>query len=168
MITRFILCFLATISFASAGDCWRIETDPADSTRGILGISREGYVSLDEAIQNFPAEAPRAVLVHIWTGLFFSRDLKSQEEIRDYLKIHFPVLLASALQSSGNLHNPRVTPLREPFEKAVLSTSFVHATDLELAKIGYKISRVSSEKFFIDKKTKTFFADIWLMTEKNR
>jgi len=99
-------------------------------------------------------------------ALFFDSDSKSQSEIKAYLKEHYPKLFSVALKSSGNLHNPKVIPLQEPYEEAILSTSFVSSLNEALSHIGYKVSKASSEKFFIDQRSKTFSAAVWLMTTK--
>ncbi len=163
---RFIFIFLFSLSAVSANDFWRIGTVSKVPSSGYNGIYTEGYDTLEKAILSFQKEAPNTSLKHIWMGLFFDTDARSQSEIRSYLEKHYPSLLSAALESSGNLHNPKVTPLREPYQEAILATSFVASLNETLSRIGYKVSRVSSEKFVIDKHSATFSAAVWLFTTK--
>ncbi len=135
-MNRFILIFLLSLSAASARDFWKVGTVPTAPSNGYNGLSSEGHDTLKEAILSFPKEAPNASLKHIWMGLFFDTDAQSQSEIRAYLERHNPKLLSAALESSGNLHNPKVTPLREPYQEAILSTSYVASLNESLSRIG--------------------------------
>jgi len=161
-----ILLFLLPFALASADDFWKVGTVPTSPSNGYIGISSEGHATLNEAVSDYQNEAPNTSLKHIWMALFFDSDSKSQSEIKAYLKEHYPKLFSVALKSSGNLHNPKVIPLQEPYEEAILSTSFVSSLNEALSHIGYKVSKASSEKFFIDQRSKTFSAAVWLMTTK--
>jgi len=163
---RLVLLFLLSLVSASAGDFWKIGTVPTSPSDGYIGIASKGYSTLNEAILNFEKKAPDASLKHVWMALYFDSDSKSQSEVKVYLEKHYPKLLSAALKSSGNLHNPKVTPLREPYEEAILSTSFVASLNEALSHVGYKVSGASSEKFFIDSRAHKFSAAVWLYTAK--
>ena len=78
------------------------------------------------------------------------------------------MLLEDALSSSGNMHNPKVTPLRKVFSECLLATPSLQKVDKIFRKHGYTISSVSHEKFRIDKalKTPVFKAITWLKITK--
>lgn len=145
---------------------WEVGIAKSDPSAAYLSTSGTGaHGKLEEAIASLPREAPGATLRHIAPGSYFHSDAGAREEIRAWLEKHHPDALAAALKSSGNLHNPKLTPLQKPYEEAILATSFVARANKALAKIGCKISRVESEKFFIDQRNGTPVAFVWLMVE---
>jgi hypothetical protein len=158
---------LFTASACFAADKWAIGVTPGDSMRGYIGISREGFDSLSEAIANFHTKAPGVQISHIFIGLVLDHDARAQNEILKFLHGHYPNELSEAMKTAGNMHNPRVMPLRKPFEEAVMATSFIKNVQADLAKIGYTISRVEIEKFVFIKQSHSFSAGIRLITKQN-
>ncbi len=70
-------------------------------------------------------------------------------ELVKTLKSCCPIVLANALKSSGNMHNPALEPLREPLSKAIVSSSVVKPLIDLLKSEGYIISEVHLEKLRI-------------------
>lgn len=167
MTLRSILALLLFVSPCLAAEKWTIGVALKDNTLGHIAISQDGFDSLTDAVLQFPNQAPQARLTHIWIGLTADHDALAQKEIVGYLQQHYPKELKAAMESAGNMHNPKVIPLRKPFEEALLSTTFVKNLQADLAKIGYEVSGVSTEKFSFIKQTNSFSADTWLMTKKN-
>ena len=166
MTLRPILALLIIVSPCLAVEKWTIGVVPKDKTLGHIAISQDGFDSLTDAVLQFPKQAPQARLTHIWIGLTVDHDALAQKEIMSYLQQHYPKELKAATESAGNMHNPKVIPLRKPFEEALLSTTFVKNLQVDLAKIGYEVSGVSTEKFTFVKQTNSFSAATWLMTKK--
>lgn len=165
MIFRLLALIFLTASVCFGADRWAIGVVPTDTTRGYIGISHEGYESLSDAILQFHTEAPDVRLSHIWIGLNLDRDTNAQREIMDYLQKHYPKELSRAMESAGNMHNPKMIPLRKPFEEALMATTFVSDVKADLAKIGYDVSGVNTEKFTFNTQTNSFSAATWLMTK---
>jgi hypothetical protein len=166
MMLSSLLALLVFVAPCIAADKWTIGVVPQDNTLGHIAISQDGFDSLTEAVLQFPNQAPQARLTHIWIGLTVDHDELAQTEIMYYLQQHYPKELKAATESAGNMHNPKVIPLRKPFEEALLSTTFVKNLRADLDKIGYEVSGVSSEKFTFIKQTKSFSAATWLMTKQ--
>jgi hypothetical protein len=57
-----------------------------------------------------------------------------------------------AEKSSGNMHNPKLFPLREHLREAFMSTNLAKVLSQDLAKHGWGISKVGSEKFTYEKR----------------
>ena len=166
MTLRSILALLVFVSPCLAVEKWTIGVVPPDNTLGHIAISQDGLDSLTDAVLQFRNQAPHARLTHIWIGLMLDHDALAQEEVMGYLRQHYPKELKAAMESAGNMHNPKVMPLRRPFEEALLSTTFVKKLQADLVKIGYAVSGASTEKFTLIKQTKSFSAATWLMTKK--
>ncbi len=102
------------------------------------------------------------------TGLnftdYFLNSEELQKELFEVFQSDFPEILKEALKSSGNMHNPKVIPLRSKFSEVLLKTKTVREIEAALNSIGYSIESVSSEKFSIKKgETRpTFFSFVWL------
>ena len=163
---RLILALLVFVSPCLVVEKWTIGVAPQDNTLGYIAISQDGFDSLTEAVLQFPNQAPQTRLTHIWIGLTVDHDALAQKEIMDFLQQHYPKELKAATESAGNMHNPKLIPLRKPFEEALLSTTFVKTLQSDLAKIGYEVSGVSTEKFIFIKQANSFSAATWLMTKK--
>jgi hypothetical protein len=74
------------------------------------------------------------------------RDPSFQKELMAAVKQSAPKELAEAMRSAGNMHNPKMVQLREPFEKAVLLTPTVKKIDLDLARHGLLVVSAATEK----------------------
>ncbi len=66
-----------------------------------------------------------------------------QDELFAALKKGAPKQLQEALKSSGNMHNPKMYELWEPFQKAVLDTPTIAKLNISLGAYGLHISGVS-------------------------
>ena len=70
-----------------------------------------------------------------------------QKELFQQLEVIAPKELKEALESAGNMHNPKMNALRPGFEKAVLAAPTVLRFKEDLARHQLEIARVSCEKF---------------------
>ncbi|KZN39861.1 hypothetical protein [Pseudoalteromonas luteoviolacea] len=68
-------------------------------------------------------------------------------EVVKYYEDHIPSELEVALKSSGNLHNPALSPLKEQFKNAIRSTSEYRLIDKTLKQHKYEIKSIWFEKF---------------------
>ena len=91
-----------------------------------------------------------------------------QSELMESFKANYPLELKAALDSAGNMHNPKVISLRKVFSECLLKTPSVQKIDALFRKRGYTVSSVSCEKFRIDKTTDQFRfkAITWLIITK--
>jgi hypothetical protein len=145
---------------------------------------KEGLVPSDTALRGQDAkidEVPRikwltdflalrdksVPLKHITYWKHFNDDPTVQAELLNEFRSRFPQLLADAFKSSGNMHNPKVLPLRSKFSECLLTTPTLAQINVALLAQGYTVKRISFEKFEIDKEKKTtpFHAISWLIVE---
>ncbi|MDK1287995.1 hypothetical protein [Pseudoalteromonas umbrosa] len=68
-------------------------------------------------------------------------------EVVKYYEEHIPYELEVAFKSSGNLHNPALSPLKEHFKNAIRSTSKYRLIDKTLKQYKYEIKSIWFEKF---------------------
>lgn len=106
---------------------------------------------------------------HIAFWGYFENDPTIQSELLKEYQTRYPKLLAGALKSSGNLHNPKVLPLASKFSECLLKTPTIAKIDAILLPDGYHVARAGFEKFWMDTKTKVpkFHAIVWLELEPN-
>lgn len=92
----------------------------------------------------------------------FSQETNAQ--LLSYYREKMPQELEKALQSSGNLHNPAIVPLKKSFAAALRETAMFKDIEKELAKFGYTASKIEFDKYSINTKgsPKLRVADIWL------
>lgn len=136
------------------------------SENGWASISdtHKGQATLSEAIASIPEE--------LWLRHFrvfpTEANAKLQKEIDDYLLNNHPETHAQALESAGNMHNPKIVALREPFKEAILASSLVKQINGALAKRCERISATSFEKLNVRKKEgrPIYGAMVWLSTEQ--
>jgi len=159
-----LVALLLTASAGFAADRWAVGLEPQDRTLGYIALGPAGFESLSGAISQFPTEAPGARLSHLSLGLALDRDATAQREIMEYLRKNFPKELSDAMSSAGNLHNPAMTALRKPYQDAVMATAFVGRIRKDLAKIGYTVTGISTEKLVLLKEANSFSAVTWLAT----
>ncbi len=98
---------------------------------------------------------------------YFLNDPKIQEELLKDFQSSYPELLADALKSSGNLHNPKVFPLRAKFSECLLKTPTVAKMNELFSATGYIIARAECEKFEVNKEKEmpSFECYVWLILE---
>ncbi|WMS89026.1 hypothetical protein [Pleionea litopenaei] len=88
-----------------------------------------------------------------------------QVEVQGYLSEHYPNELKAAYTSAGNMHNPKVKPLRKPFQEALLNCSYIKSIAKVLRDHNYEVVGVSTEKFMLIN-GKHFDAMVWLEIEQ--
>ena len=90
------------------------------------------------------------------------------DEVALQFQKDYPKLWKEAKDSSGNMHNPKILPLRAKFTEVLLKTPTMKMLDLKARESGYTISDASHEKFhFLEEKgKKKVFAAIWLTIVK--
>ncbi len=91
-----------------------------------------------------------------------------QAELHDFLVLNYPNLIGEALNSAGNMHNPKVTALRVPFQEAIMASSLVTKLNILLQSRCERITSSSYEKFTISNNNgkPTYSAMVWLSMEK--
>lgn len=126
--------------------------------------STDGYEKLKEAIATIPQDS---WIMHIG-GSDLLDQMDFQDEIFSYLQNNHPSELAKALASAGNMHNPAVKQLREPFKEAILNSEYIREINTSFSNRCERITEVIIEKFFINKKVAQpkFESFLWLGTEK--
>ena len=163
-----LLILLATVAafseFVNAEIEWKLTK--GGGGRASIGVRTSHAPSLGNLLKLIGNldEEDRKSLDQISFMHFFQKDATVQKELLGQFKKDHPDLLRAALASGGNLHNPKVRPLRAVFPEALLETPTVKKIDRALGAVGYKIAEVSFEKFSIDK-TKdpvTFFSFVML------
>lgn len=98
---------------------------------------------------------------------YFVNDPKIQEELMTEFRTSYPELLSDALKSSGNIHNPKVFPLRAKFSECLLKTPTVVKMNELFRATGYIIARAECEKFEVNKEKEdpSFTCYVWLTLE---
>lgn len=98
---------------------------------------------------------------------YIKSDVVSDEVALQFQK-DYPALWRTATGSSGNMHNPKILPLRGKFTEVLLRTPSLRNLDKLARESGYKISGASHEKFhFMKRKGRIkVYAVIWLKLEK--
>lgn len=138
---------------ASAG--WTVESRPsADRStpaNAVLMYPDSGDASADAlrtALLEYAARADirrlDAMVAHRLVD-----DRAFQRELATALHRSAPRELAGALESSGNMHNPRVVPLRAHVERSVLETPTLQALEAVLSTHGLGFARAGIEKFVV-------------------
>jgi hypothetical protein len=105
-------------------------------------------------LTDFLASREKSVpLKHITYSKYFNDDPTVQAELLNEFRSRFPELLADAFKSSGNMHNPKVLPLRLKFSECLVMTPTLAKINETLLAQGYSVKRIEFEKFWIDKKS---------------
>jgi len=157
---RAIFTMLILVSSLSA-NAWEIRNHYKDETKYTL-LLRNGNVSELSTILG----KEKRILYGVNLGRVVQLQADSlQTEIHNYLKAHYPNELSAALLSAGNMHNPKVTPLRKPFEEALVKSSYVQSIAEILYEHGYEVKAVTTEKFMLIERNK-FDAMTWLKVEQ--
>lgn len=94
---------------------------------------------------------------------------QANQELLDYYTANIPNEFEQATQSSGNLHNPTLAPLKRHFPDAFRSTSLYQQIHYLMAKKGYSTATISFEKYWLTPQTNpphVIVLDIWLMFER--
>jgi hypothetical protein len=106
-------------------------------------------------------------LKHSTFWSYFNNDPIIQAELLSELKNRYPDVLKAAFNSSGNLHNPKVIPLRDKLSECIMATPTLRKINELFAQHGYRVKNISHEKLWINKgNEKTpFHAIMWLILE---
>lgn len=153
-----------------SASCFAVASDSGwdvsiyDNEWATLYDIHQGRLSLNKAVDSIP----KRIWLRNFRVFLSESDLVLQKEIHEFLSSNYPELYAAALNSSGNMHNPRVTALREPIKEAILASSLAKEISAALASRCERIASTSYEKFMIWKKDgkPTYSAMVWLSTEK--
>ena len=126
---------------------------------------KEDAPSIDGLAELLASRERDMPLKHITFWAYFNNNPTIQSEVLAEFKTRYPDLLDAAFKSSGNMHNPKVLPLRSRFSECLLATPTLTKINAVLNEHGYSITKVSFEKFWIDKTSETmpFHAIIWLI-----
>ena len=152
-------------------------TAQGEDKEGEIGVGDAPHHARDAKIEevsrikwltDFLASRDKSVpLKHITYWKYFNDDPTVQAELLNEFRSRFPDLLADAFKSSGNMHNPKVLPLRSKFSECLLTTPTLAQINVALLAQGYTVKCISFEKFEIDKEKETtpFHAISWLIVE---
>ena len=158
-----VIIILTVKSFAFASDTgWDISVH--DNEWATLYDTHQGKLSLTKAVDSVPK--------NIWLRnfrIFISEsDHRMQKELHEFFKSNYPELHVDALQSAGNMHNPKMIALREPFKEAILASSLAKEIMAVLSSRCERIVSSSYEKFTIWRKDgqTIYSAMVWLSTEE--
>lgn len=141
--------------YAYLGYRWNVSDKKPPTTDGLA-----------EILANRKKDVP---LKQISFHTYFLNDPKIQEELMKEFRTSYPELLADALKSSGNLHNPKVLPLRAKFSECLLKTPTLMKMNELFSVTGYRITKAECEKFELNKEKEvpSFECYVWLTLEEN-
>ena len=164
MIRYIFSIFLVLSTQISYAVNWKWEPRTRDDGAVVILASREGFDSLNEVIESTPKES---CIKHIGLSVL-SQYAQLQSELHSYMAENYPQQLEEALNSAGNMHNPKVIALHQAFREAILKSSYVQSVNEAFSKRCEKISSVSFEKFHIAKSSinPKYEAMVWLTSEK--
>ncbi len=91
----------------------------------------------------------------------------TNQELLTYYQNNYPNELETAFKSSGNMHNPAISGVRDIFPEALKSTTIFKQLLIELNKLGYKVSKIEFEKFTASKKHGISIPDVYIRVVKN-
>ncbi|MGB0993788.1 MAG: hypothetical protein ACPG32_15130 [Akkermansiaceae bacterium] len=99
---------------------------------------------------------------------YYFESNKISDEIALQFQKDYPVLWKKANDSSGNMHNPRILPLRARFTEVLLKTPTLKKLDKLARKSGYTVFGAQHEKFHFMKRDGRMkvYAVIWLKLKK--
>lgn len=127
---------------------------PHDKVPNYVGIryyadDAKGYKTIKGALVEISS---KGILKHL-IGINISELLRGnavfQKEIFTELRLNRFTELNAALQSSGNIHNPKIRALYDHFAQAVLQTATIKRINTELESFGLGIFEASPEKLTI-------------------
>lgn len=153
LIVQFLMWFSST---AFGG--WDVKALGDDSSSHSSGAwiivyndsSESQHSDFPSAISTIRSEGQASELKHIALHALVPTD-RFQEQLLVVLAEQAPEQLAQAMDSSGNLHNPALEPLREELADAILAVPLVQDIADELSSEGLTISNASFEKVVLQK-----------------
>lgn len=127
------------------------------------------YATFHQALEHIASQVEISSLRGVILSDLLHDSTEFQQEIFAGLKKRVPTALNTALQSSGNLHNPAMIALQEHFADTVLLTPTVKQFEDELKQYGLSITAAVYEKLVLPEKDgrRYFAAMLWLMVEKH-
>lgn len=152
LLAMVISCAAICCSKAQAG--WDVSRTSARESDGlparvvfvwIPGPAAE-YPTMAAALQDVADDGKLDQLRLLSVSHLLSDD-NFQKELFQQLETIAPKELKEAMESAGNMHNPKMDALRPGFEKAVFATPTVSQFKEDLARHRLEIARVSCEKF---------------------
>ncbi len=158
-----VILLLSVSCFAVASDSgWDVSIH--DDKWATLYDTHQGKLSLIEAVDS----VPKGIWLRNFRVFLSENDLELQKDLHELLSSNYPDLHADALSSAGNMHNPKVTALREPIKEAILASSLAKEISAALTSRCERIVSTSYEKFMIWKNNgkQTYSAMVWLSTQK--
>ncbi|TQV88252.1 hypothetical protein [Aliikangiella coralliicola] len=162
-LTAFSIIFIFFTQLVSA-DNLKWEPTIRDDGVSVIFATNEGFESLGEAIGSVPNDS---WIMHVVVPLL-PQNTDFQKDIHYYIKENQQGELDAALNSAGNMHNPKVIALHEIFTEAVLNSKYAESINIALASRCERITTVSFEKFYISKTSAKpqYSAILWFTTEK--
>lgn len=106
----------------------------------------KGYKTIKGALDEILSKEILDRLDYINISELLQGNAAFQKEIFSELRLRSLTQLNAALQSAGNMGNPKIRALYDPFAKAVLHTATVKLINEELEPFGIRIVEASSEK----------------------
>jgi hypothetical protein len=160
-IVALLILTASNIVFAS-GSGWDVSI--YDEEWATLFDTHQGDLSLAEAVDS----VPKNIWLRNFRVFLSENNHVLQKELHEFLSSNYSELHTEALSSAGNMHNPKVTALREPIKQAILASSLTKEVGVALTSRCERIVSTSYEKFTIRKKNgqPIYNAMIWLFTEK--
>lgn len=152
-VTSVILVLV--IAFSCSSFAWEIHDHYEDKNGYILQMRGESIAALGEVVAS-----EKRQLHSLDMGRLVQLEPDTiQTDIMSYLSKNYPQELKEALNSAGNMHNPKMIALRKPFEEALLNTLYVKTINEILEPHDYKIAGVSFEKLFLIKEEDSILFD---------
>ena len=120
---------------------------------GRIGLSGEDakMSELPTLVADYAKQHPDEPLELIGLGRAFFKDEAYQQDLMKQFEAIAPAELKGALASAGNMHNPKVNDLAKYLSKAFLQTQAAKELDKALKPLGRKVSKLSFEKFFLNR-----------------
>ena len=127
---------------------------PHDKVPEYVGIQyyaddAKGYKTIKGALVEISSKGILEHLIGINISELLRGDAVFQKEIFTELRLNSFNELNAALQSSGNIHNPKIRALYDHFARAVLQTATVNRINTELEPFGLRIFETYPEKLTI-------------------
>ena len=119
----------------------------------------KGYKTIKGALDEILSKDILDRLDYINISELLQGNAAFQKEILSELRLRSLTQLNAALQSAGNMGNPKIRALYGPFAKAVLHTATVKLINEELGPFGIRIVEASSEKLTLLERNEVKYFD---------
>lgn len=144
---------------------------PADGGRIKYTVEEDvGHATFDGALKELSASGRIRRLDGINGFELFSEE-NFQTELFSGLERDAPRELKGAMESAGNMHNPKMHQLRKLFERTLLGTPTITKLNASLAAYGLTISQLSCEKFELRRPNENsnhrFYGSLWLTVTRS-